>query len=653
MFVWLRRQTLLTKAMLASAVPMVLLAAVLARVGADKMGDRALGEAERAGVLVAQLGVQPQLRRVDVDTGLSQARLAILRATLGVGVLREELAGLRIVNRHGLIVFDDDADLIQTRVTVDGSLRSALDGEVTSRVKARTLPDGTADRVLQVESPLRFAAGEPPAGVVVLSVPYGPVAAAITRDQRSIYVTILAGFVGLAAALFRIISAASRRLQRQAEENRHLALHDGLTGLPNRRLIQDRLEEAVQEARRSGKQVATLLLDLNRFKQINDSLGHGCGDRLLRVVADRLRLTIRDTDTVGRLGGDEFAVIVGDVESREQVAELIERVQVAGFGEPIEVDGLTIYVEAAIGVALFPDDAQDGETLLQRTDVAMYVSKAWHAGHAFYSSSFDQHSQGRMELLSELHRALAEREIVLHFQPKVTVADYSVVGVEALARWQHPERGLLAPAEFIPFAEETAVIRPLTLYVLDGALAHCAAWRAQGLDVPVSVNLAPRNLLDADLPRDVARLLEKWEVPPSSLQLEITEGTIVGDPVRVRHVIERLHELDVSLAIDDFGTGYSSLAYLKRLPVQTIKIDKSFVLDMAEDTDDEAIVRATIQLGKNLGMRTVAEGVEDVATLRRLHELGCDFAQGYLFGRPAPAAELEGLLRAVPVEKVA
>jgi diguanylate cyclase (GGDEF)-like protein len=642
--VWLRRQTLLTKAMLASAVPMVLLAVVLAQVGAAKMRDRALGEAERAGVLVAQLGVQPQLRQVDVETGLSQARLAILRATLGVGVLRDELAGLRIVNRDGMVVFDDDPDLIKTRVGIDGDVRQALGGRVTSRVRTRAGLGGGDERVLQVASPLRFTPADPSAGAVVLSVPYERIAEGIARDQRSIYLTILAGFVLLGATLFRIISGASRRLQRQAEENRHLALHDGLTGLPNRRLIQDRLEEAVLEARRSGKRIATLLLDLNRFKQINDSLGHGCGDRLLRVVAERLRHTLRDCDTVGRLGGDEFAVILRHVESRAQVAELVQRVQTAAFGDPIEVDGLTIYVEAAIGVALYPDDAEDGETLLQRTDVAMYISKAWHAGHVFYASSFDQHSHGRMELLSELHRALAEREIVLHFQPKVTVSDHTVVGVEALARWEHPERGLLQPAEFIPFAEETAVIRPLTLYVLDGALEQCASWRRQGIDVSVSVNLAPRNLLDADLPHDVARLLAKWDVPPDALQLEITEGTIVGDPVRVRHVIERLSELQVGLAIDDFGTGYSSLAYLKRLPVQTIKIDKSFVLDMTEDHDDEAIVRATIQLGKNLGMWTVAEGVEDIATLRRLRELGCDFAQGFLFGRPMPAAELTPLI---------
>jgi diguanylate cyclase (GGDEF)-like protein len=649
--VWLRRQTLLTKAMLASAVPMVLLAVVLAQVGATKMRDRALGEAERAGVLVAQLGVQPQLRRVDVENGLSQARLAILRATLGVGVLREELAGLRIVNRDGMVVFDDDPDLIETRVSIGSDVRRALGGGVTSRVETRPSPVGGRDRVLQVASPLRFDPGEPAAGAVLLSVPYEPIARDIGRDQRSIYLTILAGFILLGAALFRIISSASRRLERQAEENRHLALHDGLTGLPNRRLIQERLEHAVHEARRSGKGVATVLLDLNRFKQINDSLGHGCGDRLLCVVAERLRRALRETDTVGRLGGDEFAVILRDVESREHAAELVQRIQAAGFDDPIEVDGLTIYVEAAIGVALFPDDAVDGEALLQRTDVAMYVSKTWHAGHAFYASSFDQHTQGRIALLSELHRALAEREIVLHFQPKVAVADETVVGVEALARWQHPERGLLPPSEFIPFAEETAVIRPLTLYVLDGALEQCASWRAQGIDVFVSVNLAPRNLLDADLPRDIAELLEKWRVPPRALQLEITEGTIVGDPVRVRQVIERLHELEVGLAIDDFGTGYSSLGYLKRLPVQTIKIDKSFVLDMTEDGDDEAIVRATIQLGKNLGMATVAEGVEDLATLRRLRELGCDFAQGFLFGRPMPASELTPLFAGLGIAR--
>jgi diguanylate cyclase (GGDEF)-like protein/PAS domain S-box-containing protein len=433
--------------------------------------------------------------------------------------------------------------------------------------------------------------------------------------------------------------AAEAALRAQAELNEHQALHDALTGLPNRTLFRDRIEQALHRARRSRGVVAVLMLDLDRFKEVNDSLGHAAGDALLVELSRRLDGMLRASDTIARLGGDEFGVLLPDAATFEDVIGAAERVR-AAIQEPVIVQGLPLSVDASIGIALYPRDGLDVETLLQHADVAMYHAKHEKIGCALYEASRHDDDPLRLTLVGELRRALEERELTLHYQPKARLADGVVGSVEALLRWQHPQRGLVPPDEFIPTAQQTGLIKPLTLYVLDEALRQCRAWIDDGLKLAIAVNLSTRNLMDAELPPQVEALLARHGVDGKLLEIEITESTVLADPARTRGVLERLAALGVRISIDDFGTGYSSLSHLRRLPVDEIKVDRSFVATMDADEDDATIVRSTIELGRNLGLDVVAEGVESQAVWDRLAALGCTYAQGYHLSRPLPPAEL-------------
>jgi diguanylate cyclase (GGDEF)-like protein len=453
---------------------------------------------------------------------------------------------------------------------------------------------------------------------------------------------MLAGGLGLLwIVLFRFVHGASRRLRDQSRENRHQAMHDSLTDLPNRVLFSDRVEQAIVLSKRSGNGIAVALMDLDRFKEVNDTLGHHSGDSLLASVGARLKAAVRESDTVARLGGDEFGVLFAGVGDLYSALELARKLQQA-LDEPFTLDGLQFEMEASIGIAVYPDHGEDATDLLQHADIAMYVAKREHAGVQLYKAEQDEYSRDRLALLAGLRKALDHGELVLYYQPKVDLRSGRVHGVEALVRWQHPERGLVPPDEFIPLAEHTGLIRPLTAYVLEAAAGQCSAWRrgGGGIEMSVAVNLSARILHDRGLPEQIARLLERWSLPPDALEIEITESAIMSDPVRALAVANRLSDLGVGLVIDDFGTGYSSLSYLKQLPVSELKIDKSFVLDMDSSDNDMAIVRSTIVLGHNLGLKVVAEGVETVEVQDRLAALGCDLAQGYLYGRPSPPVEL-------------
>jgi len=440
--------------------------------------------------------------------------------------------------------------------------------------------------------------------------------------------------------------AAEAALLAQAEINEHQALHDALTGLANRTLFHDRIDHAVRSARRTDGTAAVLLMDLDRFKEINDALGHAAGDELLVELAGRLEHALRASDTVSRLGGDEFGVLLPDPAVLEDVLQVIDRMQ-AAIAEPVTVQGLPLSLEASIGVALFPEDGDDVETLIQHADVAMYQAKAENAGYAFYdAASCETHDPGRLTLVGELRRALEQRELTLYYQPKAVLHDGGVHSVEALLRWNHPERGLVGPDDFIPLAQQTGLIKPLTLYVIDEALRQCRAWLEDGERLAIAVNLSTRNLLDIQFPTEVQGLLDRWSIEPDLLELEITESTMLADPVRTKQILERLSSMGIRLSIDDFGTGYSSLAYLRGLPVDEIKIDRSFVIGMDRSEDDATIVRSTIDLGRNLGLEVVAEGVETEAVWNRLSSLGCTVAQGYYLSRPVPPAELRAWLAA-------
>jgi diguanylate cyclase (GGDEF)-like protein/PAS domain S-box-containing protein len=441
--------------------------------------------------------------------------------------------------------------------------------------------------------------------------------------------------------------AAEEALVRQSELNEHQALHDGLTGLPNRTLFRDRIEQAIAVARREGGQLAVAMMDLDRFKDVNDSLGHHAGDTLLVELAQRLQTVLRRSDTVARLGGDEFGVLISKPRTDHDVGVVVEKVRTA-LEQPVIIDGLALPAEGSIGIAMFPDHGDDVDTLLRHADAAMYSAKEEKSGYAFFDGSRNESDPARLTLVSELRRAIEQRELVLYYQPKAALTNGAVDSVEALLRWNHPTRGLVGPDEFIPLAQQTGLIKPLTLFVLDEALAQCCTWQRAGMTLGVAINISIRNLLDAHFPELVRTLLDKWGVDPQLLELEITESTVLSDPVRTRRVLEKLSVMGVVLSIDDFGTGYSSLSYLSQLPVNEIKIDRSFVMNMTESSGDAVIVRSTIDLARNLGLQVVAEGVETEEAWHELNELGCTLAQGYYLSRPVPAAELTQWLKRRP-----
>ena len=455
------------------------------------------------------------------------------------------------------------------------------------------------------------------------------------------------------AHLVEDLSESLEQLRELNRRNEHQANHDSLTGLPNRSLFHKRARACVES---SAAASAVMMLDLDRFKEVNDSLGHQNGDLLLRQVAERLQTCLREDDTVARLGGDEFAVLLPNVAEPATALTVAREIQ-AALGEPLIVAGLNLSLEASVGIALHPLHGNDVHELMRMADVAMYAAKERETGIEVYAPGHDPNSSGRLALIGDLRRAIDEGTLELHYQPKMRISDEVVTGVEALVRWNHPERGAIRPDEFIPIAETSGLVKPLTLWVLNEALRQCREWQERGLDLKVAVNLSAKNLIDVSFAEEVADLLARWHVSSSRLDLEITESTIMTDPNRARGVLAKLHGMGIGLSIDDFGTGYSSLGYLKQLPVDELKIDKSFVLNMSADRSDAAIVRSTVELGRNLGLQVVAEGVEDENIWAQLDEMGCHLAQGYHLSRPLPASALEDWMntgrRVAPLGKVA
>ncbi|WP_329790616.1 EAL domain-containing protein [Lentzea sp. DG1S-22] len=449
------------------------------------------------------------------------------------------------------------------------------------------------------------------------------------------------GLVGLCGV---VLLGHRRQILRQAARSEHEAMHDALTGLANRTLLVQRAQQAIGRSDRTGDPLGLFLIDLNRFKPINDTLGHAFGDRLLQHVANRLTAAVRDVDTVARLGGDEFAVLLPMVSSPVNALVVAERVHRA-LEDAFDLDGLSVDVGCSIGVAMYPADSADVHELLKHADIAMYAAKRARLGTSVYEPGLDVHGTAQLTVISDLRRAIDQAELVLHYQPKADARTGAVCGAEVLCRWQHPRFGLLGPDRFIPAAEETGLIEPLTRYVLDHALAQCHAWHLTGWDVPVSVNVGAQCLHDTTFPDQVAGLLARHGRPASALTLEITESAIIADPIRASDVLTKLRELGVRLSIDDFGTGYSSIAYLRTMPVHEMKIDRSFTTNMRTDPSSGAITRSLLGLAQNLELEVVAEGVEDEETWSALAALGCDIVQGYCLSRPLPPDDFAAWLR--------
>ncbi len=428
------------------------------------------------------------------------------------------------------------------------------------------------------------------------------------------------------------------------KENLRLAFEDHLTGLPNRAMFHDRLTQALMLAKRNGQPVGVMMLDLDRFKYVNDTLGHPVGDLVLKEVASRLRGLLRESDTVARLGGDEFAILLlsGEPERTSTVARKV----LQSLETPILIDEQPIDVGTSIGIVYFPEHGEDANMLLRRADIAMYAAKRAKSGFATYDMQLEEHRQDHLTLLGELRRAIDHGELVLFYQPKFNLAKNAVTGMEALIRWQHPTRGTVSPADFIPFAEQTGNIRMITRWVINSAIAQCGAWQAAGHRLKISINISARDLLDKELVPFVAAKLREYDVAPELICAELTESALMEDPAHAGETLAQLHGLGLKLSMDDYGTGYSSLAYIKDLSLDELKIDRAFVSGMSDDAQSAAIVQSTIELGHRLGMIVVAEGVETGLELSTLKEFGCDYAQGYHVCRPMLAADVMAWLQA-------
>jgi diguanylate cyclase (GGDEF)-like protein len=632
---WSARVSLLGRFTAMGVVVVVALGLAIGGVLKQQIERRALDHAVAKARVIANLGVAPSLSRGDLRFPIPLTRLHELDHETGKRYFREtDVLRLKLFNRQRRVVYSDDRTLIATYAKKEGNVDRALRGDSVQDLETGVRHDGTGPRTLEVYVPVHVDDDADVDGVLEVYMSYTPVAAEIREDVLIVAILLGGGLLILFATLFRIVAGASRRL-------RHQALHDALTGLANRSLLHRRAERAL----RGDEAGAMLLIDLDRFKEVNDTLGHDHGDEMLVEVAGRLRGAIRRGDTLARLGGDEFAVLLDGLPHRGAAIELAARLQDA-LRRPFALRGVSIELEASIGVALYPDHGTNVGTLLQRADVAMYDAKRGGHGIAVYTAERDPYSADRLGLLAELRRAIAGDELVLHYQPKVALRSGAVTGVEALVRWQHPARGLLAPDQFIPLADRTGAIADLTRWVVDSALAQHRAWRDEGLDLPVAVNLAAANIVDVALPDAIAALLARHGVSGDRLECEISEHTVMADPLRASDVLDRLRALGVRLSLDDFGTGHSSLAYLKRLPLDEVKIDRSFVSGMAEDENDMVIVRSTIDLARNLGLTVVAEGVENAETMDELAALSCDTAQGFHLSRPLPAAALNDWLAA-------
>jgi diguanylate cyclase (GGDEF)-like protein len=617
---------------LVAVVPTVGLALVLGNLLRTQIRDRAFGETRRSALVVAA-ALESQLSAHDLSGALPRGRLLAVDG-LVASLRGRGLNDATVWNRDGRVVYSTDRSLVGQTLPLSTDLHGALGGRAVSGMDRRG--------VLDVVVPLNFGLPRAPSGALELRSPATRVQKEITRGTHLLYLLLLCGLAALYAVTLPIVWHISRRLRAQAEKNERLSLEDPLTGLPNRALFLQRLRKAIADG--EGGAFAIALIDLDRFKEINDGLGHQSGDLLLRQFALRVAGLVRDGDCFARLGGDEFALLLRDVKDERPLVEIADRIAVA-LETPFLLNGLPIEIEASIGSVRCPDHGRDMETLVRRADAAMYIAKRDRSGHQAWSPEQEDSQPEKLALIGELRRALEQRELVLHYQPQARLDDGRIVAVEALVRWQHPTRGLLPPAEFIPLAQHTGLIRPLTLYVIEEALAQCRRWRDDELDLRVAVNIAARNLVDPDFPMAVDDLVGRSGVAAEKLELELTESAVLTDPRRAVDVLGQLRRLGVRLAIDDFGTGYTSLAYLHQLPVHRLKIDRSFVGSMIENADRAAIVTATIELAQALSIEVTAEGVEshDVWTL--LRELQCHSAQGYYLNHPRPAEEIGRWIR--------
>jgi len=647
-----RRPSLTRQVALFSLLPMVVLGFVLARVLQAQIVSRTLADATQSARIIAQLAIQPHLSKRDLQTGLSPAGVRALDEQLMWRSVNDDLARIKIWNSHYRVIYSDDHRLIGRTLKPSDDLRNALAGRpdnaevVTPMAGTETASEVGLGQLVEVYVPLRLAASGPPEGAFEIYLSYRPIAAAIANDKRTIALLVAIGLALLWALLCPIVVGASRRLRLQARENYRLARYDQLTGLPNRMLLVEALCRGLGARRSRPDDIAVLLIDIDRFTEINNTLGQANGDRVLHEVAQRLRRAFPHDAHVARLGADEFALVCLRADGEDGARRAAELVQ-ASLEPAVAVGDVAVNIEASIGIALSSAYDDGPELLLQRADTALARARSRQTSVHVHSERCDYFNAQGLLLLGQVRQALEREEFVVHYQPKVDLQGAGrVSGVEALVRWQHPERGLLAPGEFIPLIEPTALVRPFTEYVIERSLVQMVAWRRRGIDMEMSVNLSARNLLDPDLPTRVAELLARHAIPAQRLTLEVTESAALADPERAIAALQALRAHGVGVSVDDFGTGNASIEYLAALPASELKIDRTFITDMLTDARTQAIVQSIVDLARNLGLTLVAEGIETEAVMAHLAELGCNTGQGYFFSRPLPAHELTERLSA-------
>jgi diguanylate cyclase (GGDEF)-like protein len=604
--------------------------------------QHAIQQAESAAVFHSRFVVRSvlgdRLRPSDFAQRVSSDRANALDSVAQADVLYGDTLALELYSPGGTVTYDTNRGLTGTTPHDAARVRATLrSGDVEKSVETLN-----GHKVLKMFVPVPFVGQEQPAGVLALAQDYGPIESAGRHGLLPVLGVLELVLMTLYVSLFPLLRRVTARLRGQVEQIERLALYDVLTELANRRLFHDRLEQAFLSAQRNGTGFALMLLDLDRFKEINDTLGHQTGDAVLVHLAERLKDVARASDTVARLGGDEFALVLPGVQDASSALFVAERI-LRALGEPFVVEELTLQLEASIGIAIFPRDGADTEQLLKRADIALYASKDSHMP-VVYATEHDQHSAEGLGLVAQIRNAIENGELLVHFQPEVDLATGETHRVEALVRWNHPERGLLWPDSFIPLACQSALVRPITRFMLDTALQQCRTWQDAGIEVGVAINLAARDLSDSRLEEEVSEALRRWKVEAHMLELEIPESAVISERERVHKMLARLNDRGVRIAVDDFGSGYASLSHLKQLPVDVLKIDKSFVQNLGRNEEDEAIVRSTIDLAHSLGIVVVAEGVESEEVLARLKALDCDLAQGYCLARPVASDDVTAWL---------
>ncbi|MGN6300462.1 MAG: putative bifunctional diguanylate cyclase/phosphodiesterase [Angustibacter sp.] len=620
----------------ASLVPVAVLGAVLLRGYHDQALERGRDQGRAQAAVIDEMAIGPALTGADLATGLSDDELERLRSATDLALFHGSVVRLRLRSFTGGVAFSDDGSVLGAVSPSDPAFRTAAAGGTDVQIvdDPQQAPGPTV-RVLQ---PVIAAASGQAIGVLEVYLPYDAIAAKVQTETRRAIWHLGLSLLGLYAVLALISWWTTRALRRHAAAHEHQALHDPLTGLGNRELFRRVAGDAVQDGQR-GEGGALVLVDLDHFKEVNDTLGHHAGDELLKVVAQRLHGALRTDDTVARLGGDEFGIVLPRATDRTGTVALLSRVR-SQLAEEIVVSGVKLSVEASFGVCFYPDDAQSLEELLQHADAAMYQGKHGTTGVVVYEPASEQHPTHSLVVQQELRLALERDELVLHYQPKLDLGSGDVHGVEALVRWQHPERGLLQPGQFLPVAERSELIEPLTVWVLRRALADHARWTAQGVAWTVAVNVSARNLGSLEFARTVAALLEETATPPEQLHLEVTETALAFDPETAAAVVSDLARQGIQISVDDFGIGFTSLSQLRTLTVSEVKIDRTFVAGLSGSEQDRAIVGSVIGLGHSLGCTVTAEGVETEDVARWLSDAGCDRAQGYLWMRPAPWTEV-------------